>query len=59
MTANEMLNILNQMDNSERNNFLDRLYDLYFDKGVSLERLTEEARILEAYYDGELIEAGS
>ena len=59
MTANEMLNILNQMDNSEKNNFLDTLYDLYFNKGVSAERLAEEARILEAYYDGELIEAGS
>ena len=59
MTANEMLNILKQMDNSEKNNFLDALYDLYFNKGVSIERLTEEARILEAYYNGELIEAGS
>ena len=59
MTANEMLKILNQMDNSEKNNFLDRLYDLYFNKGVSIERLTEEARILEAYYNGELIETGA
>ena len=56
MTAKEMLNILNQMDNSEKNSFLDTLYDLYFDKGVSIERLTEEARILEAYYNGELID---
>ena len=58
MTAVEMLNILNEMDNSEKNSFLDALYDLYFDKGVSFERLAEEARILEAYYDGELVEAG-
>ena len=57
MTANEMLNTLEQMDNAEKNEFLDMIYDLYFDKGVSIERLTEEARILEAYYDGELIEA--
>ena len=57
MTANEMLNILKQMDNTEKNDFLDMIYNLYFDKGVSIERLMEEARILEAYYDGELIEA--
>ena len=57
MTANEMLNMLKQMDNAEKNEFLDMIYSLYFDKGVSIERLTEEARILEAYYDGELIEA--
>ena len=58
MTANEMLNTLKQMDNTEKNEFLDMIYNLYFDKGVSIERLTEEARILEAYYDGELVEAG-
>ena len=59
MTANEMLNTLKQMDNTEKNEFLDIIYNLYFDKGVSIERLAEEARILEAYYDGELIEAGA
>ena len=57
MTASEMLTTLKQMDNAEKNEFLDMIYDLYFDKGVSIERLMEEARILEAYYDGELIEA--
>ena len=57
MTANEMLNTLKQMDNAEKNEFLDMIYNLYFNKGVSIERLTEEARILEAYYDGELVEA--
>ena len=57
MTANEMLNMLKQMDNTDKNEFLDMVYNLYFDKGVSMERLMEEARILEAYYDGELIEA--
>ena len=57
MTANEMLNMLKQMDNAEKNEFLDMIYNLYFDKGVSIERLTEEARILEAYYNGELIES--
>ena len=57
MTANEMLNTLKQMDNTEKNEFLDMIYNLYFDKGVSIERLMEEARILEAYYNGELVEA--
>ena len=56
MTANEMYNILNQMDNPERNSFLDMLYDEYFNKGVSVERLMEEAQILEAFYNGELVE---
>ena len=57
MTANEMLDALEQMENTEKNEFLDLIYFLYFDKGISIEKLMEEARILEAYYDGELIEA--
>ena len=56
MTANEMFNMLNQMDNPEKNSFLDMLYDEYFNKGVSIERLMEEAQILEAFYNGELVE---
>ena len=57
MTADEMLIALKQMDNIEKNEFLDMIYNLYFDKGVSIERLIEEASILEAYYNGELVEA--
>ena len=35
MTAHEMLDALKQMENAEKNDFLDMIYNLYFDKGVS------------------------
>ena len=57
MTAHEMMKLLNQMKNNEKNQFLDMLYEEYFDKGIPIERILEEARILEAYYNGELIGA--
>ena len=56
-TANEMMKLLLQMNNRERNQFIDMLYDEYFDKGIPIERILEESRIVEAYYNGELIEA--
>ena len=55
MTAQEMMGLLNQMENLEKNTFLDMLYDEYFDKGIPIERIVKEARIVEAYYNGELI----
>ncbi|MCL2224619.1 MAG: hypothetical protein FWB96_06605 [Defluviitaleaceae bacterium] len=57
MTAKEMLELLRQMNNRERNEYLDMLYAEYFDIGVPFEKLLEEGRILEAYYSGELVEA--
>jgi len=56
MTAHEMMNLLNRMENVDKNQFLDMLYDEYFDKGIPIERLLEDSRILEAYYNGELVE---
>ena len=59
MNAQEMMNLLKRMENNDKNQFLDMLYDEYFDKGIPMERILEEARIVEAYYNGELIEAGA
>jgi len=56
MTADKLMILMNQMPNNEKNQFLDALYDKYFDKGVPMDRILEEARIVEAYYNGELIE---
>ena len=58
MTAHEMMNLLNGMENIDKNEFLDMLYDEYFDKGIPIERIIEESRIVEAYYNGDLVEAG-
>jgi len=52
-----MLEQLKQMSNQERNDFLDDVYAAYFDIGVPFETLIEESRILEAYYDGDLVKA--
>ena len=57
MTAESLFEQMSKMENSEKNRFLDKIYDSYFDKGVPLKTLAEHARILEMYYDGELIEA--
>jgi len=57
MTAKEMMDFLKQMSNKERNLFLDELYDQYFDKGIPVEQIEEEIKILEAYYEGELVHA--
>lgn len=57
MSAKEMLEQLKQMSNQERNDFLDDVYAAYFDIGVPFETLIEESRILEAYYDGDLVKA--
>jgi len=57
MTAGEMFKLLSQMNNRERNEFLDMLYSEYFNKGIPVEKLIKEGRILEAYYNGELVEA--
>ncbi|MCL2361604.1 MAG: hypothetical protein FWC73_07315 [Defluviitaleaceae bacterium] len=57
MTANELMELMNKMENRDKNQFLDMIYDEYFDKGIPMEQLIKDARILQAYYDGELVEA--
>jgi len=57
MTANEMLELMGKMENREKNRFLDKLYDDYFDKGIPYEILEEQARILRLYSDGYLVES--
>lgn len=56
-TAKELLNELKQMNNVERNKFLDEIYEMYFNLGIPREVIEEENRILEAYYNGELVES--
>ena len=56
MKAHELIQLMNQMENKEKNQFLDILYEEYFDKGIPIEKILEEARIVEAYYNGELVE---
>jgi len=55
-TAKDLLEELKEMDNVERNKFLDEIYEMYFNLGIPREVIEEEKRILEAYYNGELIE---
>jgi hypothetical protein len=57
MTADALFAQMEKMENIEKNKFLDRIYDEYFDKGIPFETLAEHGRILEMYYDGELVEA--
>ena len=57
MTAEKLFEQMNIMENHEKNKFLDKIYDEYFDKGIPPEKLLEHARILERYYDGELVDA--
>ena len=57
ITSDQLLEQMNKMENTEKNRFLDRIYADYFDKGIPIEVLNEHAKILEMYYDGELIEA--
>lgn len=56
MTANEMMRLLNEMNNVEKNDFLDKLYDEYFDTGLSVEQRVKIARVMDAYENGELVE---
>ena len=55
MTADVLLAQMKQLDNPEKNKFLDKIYEEYFDKGIPLKALAEHARVLEMYYDGELV----
>ncbi|MCL2047169.1 MAG: hypothetical protein FWG87_00435 [Defluviitaleaceae bacterium] len=57
MTADILLTQMKQLENHERNLFLDKIYEEYFDKGVPVKTLAEHARILEMYYDGGLVRA--
>jgi len=57
MSASEILALISEMENGEKIELLRELYYRHFDKGISQEQLTEEARILEMYYGGELVEA--
>ena len=56
MTADEMFSQMKSMENIEKNKFLDEIYNEYFDKGIPFETLDEHAKILEMYYNGELVE---
>ena len=56
MTADELMDMMNKLNNKEKNQFLDKIYDNYFDKRIPAETLMEHIRILEMYYSGELIE---
>ncbi len=44
------------MENIERNKFLDKIYEEYFNTGIPREQVEKDIKILEAYYNGELIE---
>ena len=57
ITAETLIEQLNKLDNSEKNIFLDKIYSAYFDKGIPFDVLTEHARILEMFYNGELVES--
>ena len=57
MTADALLAQMKQLENPEKNKFLDKIYEEYFDKGIPLKTLAEHARVLEMYYDGELVKA--
>ncbi len=56
-TAKDLLEELKEMSNVERNKFLDEIYEMYFNLGIPREIIEEENRILEAYYNGELVES--
>ena len=56
MTANEIYQSMKEMNNMERNKFLDRIYDEYFDTGMTAEQREKIIEILEAYENGELVE---
>lgn len=55
MSAEEFMKQLTTMDNAERIKLLEMLHKEYFDIGISDEQREREIRILETYYDGELI----
>jgi len=54
MNSNDMLKLLNEMPNIEKNLFLDTLYEEYF-RVASNEQICKDAKILQDYYDGELV----
>ena len=56
MTAVELRDLMDKMENIEKNRFLDKLYDDYFDKRIPFEILKERERIISMYLDGELVE---
>ena len=56
MTANEIYQSMKEMNNMERNKFLDMIYDEYFDTGMTAEQREKIIEILEAYENGELVE---
>ena len=55
-TFTEMLSEFKNMENNEREDFLDWLYDEYFDIGLTPEKRQKISRIMSAYENGELIE---
>jgi len=53
MNASEMLKLMQEMPNPEKNLFLDTLYEEYF-RVASDEQLYKDSKILQAFYEGEL-----
>ncbi|WP_300854663.1 hypothetical protein [uncultured Clostridium sp.] len=56
MTSDELYAFFKSMENIERNKFLDKIYEEYFNTGIPREQVEKDIKILEAYYNGELIE---
>ena len=56
MTATEMLDLMGKMTNREKQEFLDKLYYGYFHKGVPVNLMLEDVRIIQLYRSGDLVE---
>jgi uncharacterized protein YbgA (DUF1722 family) len=56
MSFEQILDSFNHLENSEREKFLDYLYDHYFDTGLTQQQREEFSNIIEAYLEGKLIE---
>jgi len=54
MTAEQMKKALIAMDNKERGDYLDWVYDEYFDTGITPEQRSILSQLWEAYNDGEI-----
>jgi len=55
MNVNQLLNEMAKMSNLDKDTILDMIYEEYF-RVASDEQLLRDAKILEKYYDGELVE---
>lgn len=55
MTVNQLLSEMAKISNLDKDTILDMIYEEYF-RVASDEQLLRDAKILEKYYDGELLE---